>query len=68
MAQANDQKSWIRCLQQEGWTLARGGKHQIKMAKPGRRPITLPMHKGAQYPKGLNAARRRQADLQSGRA
>jgi predicted RNA binding protein YcfA (HicA-like mRNA interferase family) len=60
---AVDQKQWIKLLIQNGWTKERGGKHQVKMTKPGQRPITLPMHKGQQYPKGLNAAIRRQAGL-----
>ena len=60
---AVDQKQWIKLLAQHGWTKERGGKHQVKMTKPGHRPITLPMHKGGQYPKGLNAAIRRQAGL-----
>jgi predicted RNA binding protein YcfA (HicA-like mRNA interferase family) len=33
------------------------------MTKPGQRPITLPMHKGRDYSKGLDAAIRRQAEL-----
>lgn len=60
---AVNQKQWIKLLIEEGWTRERGGKHQVKMTKPGCRPITLPMHKGRQYPKGLNAAIRRQAGL-----
>lgn len=63
VAEPNDQKSWIKGLRQEGWTLERGGKHQVKMTKASCRPITLPMHKGEQYPKGLNAAIRKQAGL-----
>jgi hypothetical protein len=31
------QKEWIKRLQKEGWTLDRGGKHQVKMIKPGQR-------------------------------
>jgi predicted RNA binding protein YcfA (HicA-like mRNA interferase family) len=36
------QKEWIKRLQQEGWVLDRGGKHQVKMTKTRQRPITLP--------------------------
>ncbi len=61
MAAPHDQKTWIKQLQREGWTKERGGDHQVKMTKPGCRPITLPMHKGAQYSKGMNAAIRRQS-------
>ena len=57
------QKQWIARLKLEGWTVERGGKHQVKMTKPGHRPITLPMCKGGSYSKGLDAAIRRQADL-----
>jgi hypothetical protein len=35
------QKEWIKRFQQAGWTLERGGKHQVKMTKPGHRPVTL---------------------------
>lgn len=58
-----NQKQWIKTLRQEGWTQERGGKHVVKMTKPGQRPITLPMHKGRDYSKGLDAAIRRQAEL-----
>jgi predicted RNA binding protein YcfA (HicA-like mRNA interferase family) len=47
------QKSAIKLLQEDGWTMSRGGKHVVKMVKPGQRPITLPMHKGAEYSAGL---------------
>lgn len=43
------QKEWIKRLQQAGWTLERGGKHQVKMTKPGHRPITLPENKRRAY-------------------
>jgi predicted RNA binding protein YcfA (HicA-like mRNA interferase family) len=58
------QKEWIKHLQRQGWTLERGGKHQVKMTKPGHRPITLPEHKGRAYSKGFEAELRRQAGLQ----
>ena len=58
-----NQKEWIRRLEAEGWTNSKGGKHVVKMTKPGHRPITLPRHKGATYAKGLDAAIRRQAGL-----
>lgn len=58
-----NQKQWIKTLRQEGWTQERDGKHVVKMTKPGQRPITLPMHKGRDYIKGLDAAIRRQAEL-----
>jgi hypothetical protein len=51
-------------LQQAGWTLDRAGKHQVKMTKPGRRPITLPENKRRAYSKGFEAQLRREAGLQ----
>ncbi len=47
------QKKAIKLLKENGWTQARGGKHQVKMTKPGCRPITLPQHKGRDYQPGL---------------
>ncbi|HEY1688358.1 MAG TPA: type II toxin-antitoxin system HicA family toxin [Solirubrobacteraceae bacterium] len=54
------QKEWIKRLQSEGWTLERGGKHQVKMTKPGRRPITLPENHRRAYGKGMEAQLRRE--------
>jgi len=58
-----NQREWIKALQDAGWAREGGGKHQVKMVKPGLRPITLPQHKGQTYSKGLDAAIRRQAGL-----
>jgi predicted RNA binding protein YcfA (HicA-like mRNA interferase family) len=58
-----DQRKAIRMLIENGWTLSRGGKHQVKMTRRGRRPITLPHHKGGDYPPGLAAAILREAGL-----
>jgi predicted RNA binding protein YcfA (HicA-like mRNA interferase family) len=55
-----NQRQWRMRLEAAGWTLERGGKHAVKMTKPGRRPITLPYHGGQTYGKGLDAAIRRQ--------
>jgi predicted RNA binding protein YcfA (HicA-like mRNA interferase family) len=57
------QKQWIKRLKSEGWNQGRGGKHQVKMSKPGHRPITLPEHKGNAYSKGLEGQLRQQAGL-----
>ena len=57
------QKDWIKRLKREGWTLERGGKRQVKTTKQGRRPITLPEHKGQAYSKGMESALRSQAGL-----
>jgi hypothetical protein len=54
------QKQWIERLRGEGWTLERGGKHQAKMVKPGRRPITLPENRRRAYSKGFEAQLRRE--------
>jgi predicted RNA binding protein YcfA (HicA-like mRNA interferase family) len=58
-----NQKSAIRLLESHGWSRVIGGKHQVKMIKSGKRPITLPQHKGKDYSRGLTAAIRRQAGL-----
>lgn len=57
------QKKAIKLLKENGWTQARGGKHQVKMTRPGSRPITLPQHRGRDYPTGLARAILKQAGL-----
>jgi predicted RNA binding protein YcfA (HicA-like mRNA interferase family) len=59
-----DQKKAIKLLSKQGWRRERGGKHQVKMTKAGRRPITLPHHKGRDYPTGLAASILREAGLE----
>ncbi|HSS33830.1 MAG TPA: type II toxin-antitoxin system HicA family toxin [Solirubrobacterales bacterium] len=63
MAETLNQKEAIRLLEKHGWRWLVGGKHQVKMAKRGRRPITLPQHKGRDYSPGLTAAILKQAGL-----
>jgi predicted RNA binding protein YcfA (HicA-like mRNA interferase family) len=58
-----DQKSARRLLESHGWTAVRGGKHVVKMTKPGHRPITLPRHRGTTDGAGLTRAILRQAGL-----
>ena len=58
------QKKAIKLLTKNGWRRTGGGKHQVKMTKPGRRPITLPQHKNRDYPPGLASAILKQAGLQ----
>jgi predicted RNA binding protein YcfA (HicA-like mRNA interferase family) len=58
-----NQKSAKKLLQKHGWRETRGGKHAVKMEKPGHRPITLPMHKGGDYHQGLTKAILKQAGL-----
>jgi predicted RNA binding protein YcfA (HicA-like mRNA interferase family) len=57
------QKEWIKRLEGEGWTRERGGNHQVKMTKAGKRPITLPENKRRTYSKGFEAELRRQAGI-----
>ena len=57
------QKSAKRLLEQHGWTEVRGGKHVVKMTKPGSRPITLPMHNGKEWGPDLTSQILRQAGL-----
>src|SRR5450755_1441050 len=35
-----NQREWIKALEDGGWIRERGGKHQVKMVKPGKRPIS----------------------------
>lgn len=63
MAKPHNQKSMRKLLEQNGWTQTRGGKHVVKMTKPGCRPITLPMHKGRDYSPRLTASILRQAGV-----
>ncbi len=63
----HNQRSMKRLLEANGWTETTGGKHVVKMTKPGCRPITLPHDKGGGgYPPGLTAAILRQAGLKGG--
>ena len=62
------QRKARRLLEQHGWTQAAGGKHVVKMIKPGHRPITLPHHQGKDYSAALTAAILRQAGLRGGNA
>jgi len=57
------QRERRKALEADGWTMERGGKHAIKMTKPGHRPITLPRHRGQTYGRALHQAIRRQAGL-----
>ncbi|MBN8870020.1 MAG: type II toxin-antitoxin system HicA family toxin [Solirubrobacterales bacterium] len=53
----------MKLLQRHGWTRSSGGKHQVKMVKPGKRPITLPNNHRRDYPPGLAIAILKQAGL-----
>jgi hypothetical protein len=52
VAATHSQATAIRLLERHGWARKTGGKHQVKMVKPGHRPITLPRHKGRDYSRG----------------
>lgn len=55
LPRALDQRSAIRLLEEHGWTRTVGGKHQVKMVKPGCHPITLPATRRGDYSKGLTS-------------
>jgi predicted RNA binding protein YcfA (HicA-like mRNA interferase family) len=59
-----NQKRARKMLEAQGWTKTVGGKHNVKIEKPGHRPITLPKHSGAGYGKQLAAAIMRQGGLE----
>ncbi len=61
-----NQKSAKALLEREGWTETIGGKHVVKIEKPGQRPITLPQNHGRDYPPGLRSAILREAGLKGG--
>ena len=58
-----DQRAVRALLEHHGWSATVGGKHVVKMVKPGRRPITLPANRRRDYPRGLLAAILRQAGI-----
>jgi predicted RNA binding protein YcfA (HicA-like mRNA interferase family) len=57
------QKTAKKLLEEHGWTEERGGKHVVKMTKPGHRPVTLPMHKGRDWSPDLTHRILKQAGL-----
>ncbi|MGI9113244.1 MAG: type II toxin-antitoxin system HicA family toxin [Gaiellaceae bacterium] len=63
MAKLLNQAAARKLMEADGWVVARGGKHVVKMTKPGMRPVTLPFHGGQAYGKALSAAIRKQAGL-----
>jgi hypothetical protein len=62
------QKEWIKRLQAAGGILERGGKHQAKMTKPGRRSVTLPENKRRAYSKSFEAQLRRETGVEDERS
>ncbi len=63
MGKVLNQKAAIALLESHGWENTVGGKHVVKMKKTGQRPITLPHHKGRDYPKSLASAILREAGI-----
>ena len=61
------QVDWIKLLREAGWRQEAGGKHQVKMTKQGRRPVTLPDNHRRAYSKGFEAQLRREVRFE-GRA
>lgn len=61
------QVQWIKLLREAGWRQEAGGKHQVKMTKQGRRPVTLPDNHRRAYSKGFEAQLRREVRFE-GRA
>ncbi len=53
MGKLLSQKRAKALMEDHGWTATRGGKHNVKMEKPGHRPITLPQAKNEDYSRGL---------------
>jgi predicted RNA binding protein YcfA (HicA-like mRNA interferase family) len=58
-----NQRTARALLEANGWVCTQGGKHVIKMEKPGQRPITLPANKRRDYSPGLRSAILREAGL-----
>ncbi len=57
-------KSMQKLFEAHGWTRSSGGKHSVKMIKPGHRPVTLPTHKRRDYGPGLAASILRQGGIE----
>lgn len=58
------QKELVKKLARDGRQETAGGKHQVKMIKEGRRPVTIPHFKGETLPVGLTRAILRQAEVE----
>jgi predicted RNA binding protein YcfA (HicA-like mRNA interferase family) len=58
-----NQKAAQKLLEEHGWAKTEGGKHSVKMEKPGERPITLPGHRGQEYSKSLTRRILKQAGI-----
>jgi predicted RNA binding protein YcfA (HicA-like mRNA interferase family) len=57
LTKVHNQKSLKKLLRKNGWTETQGGKHVVKMEKPGEpRPMTLPHHRGQDYSTSMTAS------------
>jgi predicted RNA binding protein YcfA (HicA-like mRNA interferase family) len=64
MGKLLSQKSAIKLLREHGWEQSIGGKHSVKIVKPGSgRAVTLPRRKSANYTIGRTRAILRQAGI-----
>lgn len=63
MGKLLSQSTARKLLEQHGWIKTVGGKHSVKMARDGSRPITLPRHRGQDYSLGLTQAILKQAGI-----
>jgi predicted RNA binding protein YcfA (HicA-like mRNA interferase family) len=52
-----------KILEGLGYAREKAKEHNGKMVKPGKPPITLPLHHGQQYSKGLTRKILKQAGL-----
>jgi predicted RNA binding protein YcfA (HicA-like mRNA interferase family) len=50
-----NQREAIKLLKANGWVQTIGGRHNVKMEKPGHRPVTLPQHQGRDYGTNLRS-------------
>lgn len=57
------QKQMKKRMETEGWVNTGGGKHVIKMSKPGHRPVTIPFCGGETLDIGLSQAILKQAGI-----
>ncbi|MDQ4124343.1 MAG: type II toxin-antitoxin system HicA family toxin [Actinomycetota bacterium] len=60
------QKELQKELEAAGWVNVGGGKHVVKMAKQGRRPITIPICHGQTLSVGLCRRILKQAGIDGG--
>ena len=62
-AKRYNQKQMKKRLEADGWVNTGGGKHVIKMSKPGFKPITLPAAHGETYSVSMSQGMLKHAGL-----